>query len=99
MVSGRFKSRRFRKVFVKTPGGKTVIHRRKRKPSKARCAMFGTPLAGVPQKRAAVMRNMPKSKKRPTRPFGGILSSKALRFILRRKARAGFENDEEEVQE
>ena len=87
MVSGKHKSKRFRKVFVKTPGGKTVVHRRERKPRKARCAIYGTPLEGVANERPAKMRNMPKTKKRPTRPFGGILSSRALRYVLRRRAR------------
>ena len=87
MPEGKFKSRRFRRVFVKTPGGKTVLHYRKRKPSKAICAIFGTVLAGVPNQRAPKMRNMPKSKKRPERPFGGVLSSRGMRFLLKRKAR------------
>jgi large subunit ribosomal protein L34e len=87
MPQGKLKSRRFRRIFVKTPGSKTVKHYRKRKPSKAVCAIYGTPLAGVPHQRAPKLRNMPKSKKRPDRPFGGILSSKGMRFLLRRKAR------------
>ena len=89
MPAGKHKSRqRYRKVFVRTPGGNVKIHFRERKPSKAICAIYGTPLAGVPRERPAKMRNMPKSAKRPERPYGGVLSSKAMREIMKDKARS-----------
>ncbi len=87
MVSGKHKSNRLRKVFVRTPGSRTVVHRRKRKPSKAKCAIFGNTLAGVPHGRDSAVRKLSKSKRRPERPFGGVLSSKAMRFVLRMRAR------------
>ncbi len=88
MVEGKFKSRRFRRVFVRTPGGKTKIHYRQRKPSHAVCAVSGTRLSGVARASACKMSNMPKSKKRPSRPFGGVLSSRATREVLKMKARS-----------
>ena len=88
MVSGKHKSNSMRKVFVKAPGGTLKTHFRDRKPNKAICAVYGTPLPGVPRESPASMRNMPKSQKRPERPFGGVLSSRAMRDKMKEKARS-----------
>ncbi|MBI2573204.1 50S ribosomal protein L34e [Candidatus Woesearchaeota archaeon] len=88
MPRGQYKSGRFNKIKVKTPGGKTVIHYRESKPAKKVCKVYGTVLAGVPHASATRTRNMPKSHKRPERPYGGVLSSKAMRETLRAKARS-----------
>ncbi len=93
MVDGKLKSRRFRRVSVRTPGGNTVRHYRKRKPSQAICAIYGTPLAGVPKVRDSVMRNLPKTQRRPDRPYGGVLSSKAMRAVIKEHARMESEED------
>lgn len=95
MVDGRLKSRRLRRVSVKTPGGKTVRHYRKRKPSAAICAIYGTPLAGVPKVRDSVMRNLAKTQRRPERPYGGVLSSKAMRAVLKEHARMDASGDKD----
>jgi len=81
------KSRTLRRVFVKTPGGKTTLHYRKRKPSKAICADCKKQLAGVPRERPTKMMNLPKSAKRPERPYGGVLCSPCTRKLLQQKAR------------
>ena len=88
MVSGRFKSGSFRKVQVRTPGGRTVTHYVKRKPSIAHCAICGAPLHGVPRERPVKMRNLPKSSKRPERPYGGYLCSSCMREVMKEKAKA-----------
>ena len=88
MPRGQFKSRRFKRIFVKTPGGKTVMHYREPKPGKAKCPIYGTVLAGVPHASSTRVRNLPKTKKRPERPYGGVLSSKAMRDTLKAKARS-----------
>jgi large subunit ribosomal protein L34e len=87
MPSGRLKSNRFRKVFVRTPGGKVTIHYRQRKPSKARCAIYGTVLSGVAHDTHRKVKNMAKSKKIPSRPFAGVLSSPAMRDVMKLRAR------------
>ena len=87
MPSGKHKSGRYRKIFVKTPGSRTVVHYRERKPSKAICGSCKKPLMGVPRERPAKMANMPKTMKRPERPYGGVLCSKCLRESLKNKAR------------
>ena len=87
MPRGQFKSRRFRTIFVKAPGGKTRIHYRDRKPGRAHCAACHKVLPGVPREVAAIMRNIPKTAKRPERPYGGILCSGCMRIKLQLKAR------------
>lgn len=87
MVDGKLKSRRLRRVSVTTPGGKTVRHYRKRKPSAAKCAIYGTPLSGVPKDRPSIIRNLPKTQRRPERPYGGVLGSKGMRDVIKEQAR------------
>ena len=87
MPAGRHKSRTMRRVFKKTPGGKTVLHYEKRKPKLGRCANCGDALKGVPRERPYKMQNMPKTAKRPERPFGGVLCSKCMRIEMKKKAR------------
>jgi large subunit ribosomal protein L34e len=91
MPRGMHKSRTLRKVFVKTPGGKTTLHYRKRKPSKAVCASCKTQLAGVPRERPYKMMNLPKTAKRPERPYGGVLCSPCTRKLMKEKARQAVE--------
>ena len=87
MPRGMHKSGRLRQIAVKTPGGKSVTHYRQRKPSRAVCAHCRKPLAAVPRELPAKMANMPKTHKRPERPFGGVLCSKCMRSHLQQKAR------------
>jgi large subunit ribosomal protein L34e len=82
-----FRSRTFRRVKVKTPGGKTVMHYRKRKPAKAVCGGCGADLKGVPRERPYKMQNMPKTAKRPERPYGGVLCSRCQRQVVVAKAK------------
>jgi large subunit ribosomal protein L34e len=84
----RYKSRKaYRMLYVKVPGGRTVIHFDKKKPSKAHCAKCGRLLQGVPRERPYKMQNMAKTKKRPERPYGGYYCSKCTRLVLKAKAR------------
>ena len=70
MPTGRYKSRTFRRIKVRTPGGKTVTHYKLRMPAKAKCGKCGMELKGVARARPNKMKNMPKTAKRPTRPYG-----------------------------
>ena len=87
MVSPKHRSRSLRKIFVKTPGSKVTVHYRKRKPSKAKCGSCGSVLKGVPRELPAKMKNMPKTQKRPERPFGGVLCSKCVKVKFKSAAR------------
>ncbi len=87
MVAGKHKSRSMRRVYIKTPGGTNKISYRSRKPTQAKCAKCKANLSGVSRATKAEITNMPKSAKRPERPYGGFFCSKCTREALREKAR------------
>jgi large subunit ribosomal protein L34e len=91
MPDGKHKSGRYRKIFVKVPGGNTKVHFRERKPSKAVCGSCKKPLSGVPRERPAVLGKLPKSQRRPERPFGGVLCSKCMRAVLKEEVREALQ--------
>lgn len=88
MPSGKDKSRSKRRVFVRTPAGKVNLHHVKRNDSKAQCAECGIVLLGVPHVRASRLKNIAKTKKRPSRPFGGNLCSACARKKIIERARS-----------
>lgn len=65
------------------PGGTTKITYQQRKPSQAHCAGCNALLSGVPRANKAQLSNMPKTKKRPERPYGGVLCSKCMRATIK----------------
>jgi len=87
MVEGKKKSRTLRRVYKKTPGGKTKLTHQDRKPGKAQCADCGAYLKGVPREKTSKIKNMPKTKKRPDRPYGGKLCSKCMRKRIIQKTK------------
>lgn len=66
-------------------GTKTRYDRRK--PSAGTCPVTGEVLKGVPRALPCEMKKIPKSSRRPSRPFGGVLSSKATKAVMTKKAR------------
>lgn len=91
MVGGKFKSRTFRRIHTKTPGGRTVLHHALRKPSKQICGSCGKVLAGTPHVRPAQLRRLTKTEKRPSRPYGGVLCSSCARLKIKQTARTANE--------
>jgi len=85
MVEGKYKSRKHRKIYKKTPGGRTVIHYMQRKAGRARCAKCGRVIKGA--KKVTPSRALPKSDKRTGRMFGGSLCGMCSRVILKEMAR------------
>ena len=79
MPAPKFRARTYRRVYSKLPGNRVTIHYEKRKPSKAQCGSCGKQLAGVPRERKTKLINMPKTMKRPERPYGGVLCSSCMR--------------------
>ncbi|MFW9918404.1 MAG: 50S ribosomal protein L34e [Candidatus Thorarchaeota archaeon] len=72
---------------IKTPGGRIKVHRRKYYKAGGICSISGKDLQ-LPQKsKAQQSRNTSKSSKRPNRPYGGMVSSKALRREITREVR------------
>ncbi|MHA1577377.1 MAG: 50S ribosomal protein L34e [Candidatus Thorarchaeota archaeon] len=64
---------------IKTPGGRNVIHRQKFYRTKGICAISGDPLQLPRNARQGRSYKSSRSSKRPNRPYGGVVSSKALR--------------------
>jgi large subunit ribosomal protein L34e len=87
MVSKTYKSHSLRRVFVKTPGGRVVKHFRVRKTTAPRCAVTGIKLHGIKSGKPVQLRTRSKSEKRPSRAYGGVLSSSAARRAIIAKAR------------
>lgn len=87
MTKKNQRSRSMRRVFVKTPGKRNILHFRKRKPSKAKCSDCFKVLKGIKNERPYKTKNLSKTKKSVSRPFGGNLCSRCMRKILLKKAR------------
>ena len=79
MVSGRLKSRSLRRVKVRTPSGNTVTHHRQRNRSANKCAVTKKPLQGIPRLTSRKFKNLNKSQKTVSRPYGGYMSHVALK--------------------
>ncbi len=91
------RTRSRRRVYVRTPGGETVVHYEKRRPGPARCAICGRPLAGVPRLRPVELRKLPKTKKRPERMFGGVLCPDCLTKLLKKSIREHVVKELEQI--
>ncbi len=78
MTQGFQRSRSLKRKKVTTPGGSQVTHYTKPNHKPAECANCGAPLHGVPRK-STLKTKIVKSKRRPKRPYGGVLCSKCSR--------------------
>jgi len=87
MVRPSLRSRSLRRVFRKVPGNRASLQYKKRKPKAARCGSCHGILKGIPRELPYKMSSMAKSKKRPERPFGGVLCSRCMRQAIIDKAR------------
>jgi len=78
MVDGKLKSRRLKRVFVRTIKG-TKIQYKQRTRSPTKCAVTKKPLRGIPRLTNRKFKNLPKSKKTVARKYGGYMSHDALK--------------------
>jgi ribosomal protein L34E len=78
MVSGVLKSRRLKRVQVRTTKG-TVTHYRQRNRSVTKCAVTKKPLRGIPRMTNRKFKNLNKTQKTVSRPYGGFMSHTALK--------------------
>ncbi len=78
MVSGQLKSRRLRRVKVKTTNG-TVVHYEQRNRGIALCAVTKKPLRGIPRMTNRKFAKLNKSQKTVSRAYGGYMSHSALK--------------------
>ena len=88
MVEGRYKSRSYKRKKVRTPGGKLKTAYTRKKPAKAQCGHCGKYLAAVPRAKETEIKKIPKTRRRPERPFGGVLCSPCSRKEIIRRTRA-----------
>ncbi|MEM3346299.1 MAG: 50S ribosomal protein L34e [Desulfurococcaceae archaeon] len=82
-----YRTRSWRIIKRRTPGGNLVVHYEKRKPSKAKCAICGAELHGVPALRPYQLSKLSKTEKRPERPYGGYICPRCLTRGLREAVR------------
>ncbi|MEX2683556.1 MAG: 50S ribosomal protein L34e [Candidatus Sigynarchaeota archaeon] len=80
MPSGKYRSRTFTRKKTRLPGKKNIIHYDRRKPSAAHCKECGKMLAGIPRSRDSKAGNLPKTRKRPERPYSGNLCPNCLKL-------------------
>lgn len=78
-------SKKMRKIKLKSPGGETLISFKRKKPSYAKCKLCGKKL-NIPKMNVKKLKNLPKTKKRPERPFPE-LCSRCMRNHFRNKVR------------
>jgi large subunit ribosomal protein L34e len=78
-----YRSRSWRRKYVRTPGGRVVVHFERRKPKIAHCAICGRPLHGVPRLRPVDLRKLPRTMRRPERPYGGYICPSCLARLLK----------------
>lgn len=88
MVQPRLKSKSFRKVKKRVPGGRLAMHFVRKQPSLPACSTCRKPLHGVAKGRGYQVSKLSKSQKRPSRPYGGNLCSGCMRSLIKEKALA-----------
>ncbi len=77
------RSRSLRRVHIRTPGGKNVVHYKKRKPKIAHCAECGVDLKGFKRELPHKMKKITKTKKRPQRPYPNLCSKCMRKRIIK----------------
>jgi large subunit ribosomal protein L34e len=87
MVAGNKKSRSAKRTQKVIPSNISIVRYRKKKPGIAKCQLTGQKLNGVPRVSKSKLKRMPKSMRRPKRPFGGALSPVAMKRVLIQQAR------------
>jgi ribosomal protein L34E len=87
MVSGKHKSGRLARVHKVTPGARTKLTFRRRKPKSHKCSTCGTALSGISRLTISAAKNTAKSKKTVQRAYGGCICAGCLRQKLKEEAR------------
>ncbi len=98
MTTPARRSTSFKGISRRTPGGKTSLLGKLKKPSASRCALCGRLLAGVPRRRSSDLIRLSKTQKRPERAFGGVLCPADVAILVKEKTRLRLgEIDEHDV--
>ncbi|RDE12631.1 MAG: 50S ribosomal protein L34e [Candidatus Thorarchaeota archaeon] len=64
---------------VRTPGGRTVVHRRKMYSPGGTCTLCDSKMELPREAKHGLSRTASHSSKRPNRPYGGVATSRAVR--------------------
>jgi len=88
MPAPRYRTGTFKKVQKRVPGGRRVVHYKKKKPSKHVCAKCGKVLDAVPRGRPYEIRKISKNKRTPNRPYGGNLCTNCTKQLFKEEARS-----------
>ncbi len=80
-----FETKSVKRIPTRTPGGELVYNYRKKKVKAATCSNCDAKLAGIPRLRQFQINKLPKTKKRPERPYAGVLCSKCLKEAIKNK--------------
>ncbi len=89
MVEGAKRSRSMKRVSSRKPGGKTVIEYRRARPGPATCPT-GRALPGTARGTKIEVGKLTTTQRRPSRPFGGVLSSPAMRQVMLGRVQESF---------
>lgn len=82
MLLKKPRTKSYRSTKVKLPGGRVTIHYKKKSPSSPKDPYTHERLHGVPRLTSNELKKLPKSKRRPNRPYGGVLSSASLKNLI-----------------
>lgn len=89
MVNGANRSGARKRVQVRIPSGKSVLKFREKRPGKPSCPS-GRELPGTARGTKAQIRKLTKTQRRPSRPYGGVLSSPVMREVMRERAQEHY---------
>lgn len=82
------RSRSYRRIKKRLPGGASITHYFKREPSKTKCSKCRKVLHGVASVRPAKLKKLAKTKKATSRVFGGNTCPSCTKEVLKERARA-----------
>lgn len=87
MVKRSHRTRSWKKVQTRVPGGESRTFLKKELPGKAVCGVCGNELHGIPREKPIRFKNLSKSQRTVNRKFGGELCTKCAREKLRNEVK------------
>ncbi|MGC8678821.1 MAG: 50S ribosomal protein L34e [Fervidicoccaceae archaeon] len=87
MVRPSLRSTTHKRVKVRTPGGRLVLHVSSRKKDLPICSLCGKPLRGTAFGEIVKMRKHSLSSKRPNRYYGGVICHRCLAVLIKAEVR------------
>ncbi|MEM2024852.1 MAG: 50S ribosomal protein L34e [Desulfurococcaceae archaeon] len=88
MTARAYSPRGSRTALKRSPSGALSAHYEGEKPDRAKCAICGKELQGVPALGSSQINKLAKTEKRPERPYGGTTCHQCLKRGLKEASRA-----------